>query len=295
MDEDESKAAPQHGCFGRMTRENKLALVVGFGLILIVGILISDHLSAASRQEAAQLGVVDPLAANTTQAAARLVEYQPSQQPSETRMRSNTQQADSADLHIVDQSRNVGGDDSPRTDVGGHAIDLSDPESNASARNTAVEPARPQTETQLEIISLDDLSEATPPTGITFHDVRDREALSTICSSFYGTASLVNALADFNAIADPNLVQAGTRLKLPATLKGVTRRTPGEHRPSHTARQKQSELRTYTIKRGDTLSELAQKLLGSASRWSDLQKANPREIPDPDRLIEGITIRIPAD
>ena len=26
-----------------MTRENKLALVVGFGLILLVGILISDH------------------------------------------------------------------------------------------------------------------------------------------------------------------------------------------------------------------------------------------------------------
>ena len=38
-----------------MTRENKLALVVGFGLILFVGILISDHFSAANRQEAANL------------------------------------------------------------------------------------------------------------------------------------------------------------------------------------------------------------------------------------------------
>ena len=29
-----------------MTRENKLALIIGFGLLLFVGILVSDHLSA---------------------------------------------------------------------------------------------------------------------------------------------------------------------------------------------------------------------------------------------------------
>ena len=46
-----------------MTRENKLALVVGFGLILFVGILISDHFSTVRRQQAAHLrrDVVDPL------------------------------------------------------------------------------------------------------------------------------------------------------------------------------------------------------------------------------------------
>src|SRR5688572_14246714 len=38
-----------------MTRENKLALIIGFGLVLVVGILVSDHLSAASRQETADL------------------------------------------------------------------------------------------------------------------------------------------------------------------------------------------------------------------------------------------------
>ena len=38
-----------------MTRENKVALVVGFGLILLVGILISDHLSDARTQEPANL------------------------------------------------------------------------------------------------------------------------------------------------------------------------------------------------------------------------------------------------
>src|SRR5262245_9490560 len=48
-----------------MTRENKLALVVGFGLILFVGILISDHFSTVRSQRAANLArhdeAIDPL------------------------------------------------------------------------------------------------------------------------------------------------------------------------------------------------------------------------------------------
>ena len=35
-----------------MTREHKLALVVGFGLVLFVGILIADHLAAGRRVNA---------------------------------------------------------------------------------------------------------------------------------------------------------------------------------------------------------------------------------------------------
>ncbi|MHC4446974.1 MAG: hypothetical protein ACYSXF_04105, partial [Planctomycetota bacterium] len=46
-----------------MTRENKLALVVGFALILVVGILISDHFSTARAQAFADLQAADdPLA-----------------------------------------------------------------------------------------------------------------------------------------------------------------------------------------------------------------------------------------
>ncbi len=45
-----------------MTRENKLALLVGFVVILVVGILLSDHFSIARHQKAANLlAVNDPL------------------------------------------------------------------------------------------------------------------------------------------------------------------------------------------------------------------------------------------
>ncbi len=41
-----------------MTRENKVALVVGFALVLFVGILVSDHLSRAQTQRSADLAPV---------------------------------------------------------------------------------------------------------------------------------------------------------------------------------------------------------------------------------------------
>ena len=45
-----------------MSRENKLALIIGFGLVLFIGVLISDHLSEANRQVTADLAMaIDPL------------------------------------------------------------------------------------------------------------------------------------------------------------------------------------------------------------------------------------------
>ena len=40
-----------------MTREHKLALIVGFSLVLIVGVLISDHFSPARRQDVSADGM----------------------------------------------------------------------------------------------------------------------------------------------------------------------------------------------------------------------------------------------
>ena len=49
----------QAGTLRIMTREHKLALVVGFGLILIVGILISDHFSTTARLATADLSTTN--------------------------------------------------------------------------------------------------------------------------------------------------------------------------------------------------------------------------------------------
>jgi hypothetical protein len=48
----------------------------------------------------------------------------------------------------------------------------------------------------------------------------------------------------------------------------------------------------YTVQRGDTLGTIAQKFLGSSSRWREIWAENP-SIRDPNKIIVGQIIKIP--
>ena len=43
-----------------MTRENKFALVIGFAMLLVVGILMSDHLAEVARGTPGSIVIDDP-------------------------------------------------------------------------------------------------------------------------------------------------------------------------------------------------------------------------------------------
>jgi len=49
----------------------------------------------------------------------------------------------------------------------------------------------------------------------------------------------------------------------------------------------------YTVKKGDTLWSLAKRFLGDGKQWQKIAAANPGL--NPQRLLPGITIRIPTD
>ena len=49
----------------------------------------------------------------------------------------------------------------------------------------------------------------------------------------------------------------------------------------------------YTIQPGDTLSKIASRYLGDASKYPMIVEANPDTIPDPDRINAGATIKLP--
>jgi nucleoid-associated protein YgaU len=53
--------------------------------------------------------------------------------------------------------------------------------------------------------------------------------------------------------------------------------------------------RTYTVVAGDTLSHIAQRFYGKASRWPAIFDANRDKLSDPDRIFPGQVLRIPAD
>ncbi|MBX3466092.1 MAG: LysM peptidoglycan-binding domain-containing protein [Planctomycetes bacterium] len=53
------------------------------------------------------------------------------------------------------------------------------------------------------------------------------------------------------------------------------------------------ELR-YTVKSGQTLSDVAQELLGDRGRWKELYEANKDKLPSPDHVRAGLTLIFPT-
>ena len=54
------------------------------------------------------------------------------------------------------------------------------------------------------------------------------------------------------------------------------------------------DVRSYTVKAGQTLSDAAQELLGNRARWREVYEANRDKIPDPDNVRAGLTLIFPT-
>jgi nucleoid-associated protein YgaU len=52
--------------------------------------------------------------------------------------------------------------------------------------------------------------------------------------------------------------------------------------------------RTYTVVAGDTLSKIAKRELGDATKWKQIYEANKDTIKNPDLIYPGQTFKIPG-
>ena len=53
------------------------------------------------------------------------------------------------------------------------------------------------------------------------------------------------------------------------------------------------QARTYLVRRGDVLSNIARELYGSAALWPRILDANRDQLPRPEALHEGMVLKIP--
>jgi len=257
-----------------MTRENKLALVVGFGLILFVGILISDHFAPSHSRLNPDLG--DPSLAARGQKQRGLTELNP-RPPVAANQSTLGGQRSSASLG--------GGDAPPEAPItpesefgpGVRALGGSAPGSPEDARSLIGGPTAP------------------PLTGpATVEDrvyvVRDGDTLYGIAKRELGNGSLWTKLRDLNGLRQGQPLRVGARLKLPsgsAAIERVALNDRGEPRDSEVAG------REYTVRAGDTLSLIAERLLGKRSRWQELHELNKPRIKDPNHLAPGTRLMLP--
>lgn len=252
-----------------MTREHKLSLVLGFGLLLFVGILLSDHFSAAQRREHADL------AANS-----------PDRAPSRALTEPITIQPLPAAQRVA------------LSGVGQYASD--------GAQSDG---------TQMQVVG--GAGPATPgPVAVPaeLYTIKAGESLYKICQSKYGDGSLWKSLAEFNSnvIPNPTKLRAGVTIRLPSesVLRGEVPQAPqvqqvqfdvpgmsagdgattGMVQPTEPAAP---TTRDYTVQKGDTLSTIASKKLGSKSKWKQIADANRDRLNDPHNLVPGTVIRLP--
>lgn len=143
--------------------------------------------------------------------------------------------------------------------------------------------------------------------------VKPGDTLSRIAAKHYGSRSrrFVDAIVDANrsVISNPDVVRAGVELMLP-NLQGRTassRQAPGHQQVDDnrnvsvaspgrsTTPNEQRPTRWYQIKKNDRYVSIARSQLGDASRWRELFELNRDKFPDPQRIREGVRIRLPVD
>jgi len=86
--------------------------------------------------------------------------------------------------------------------------------------------------------------------------------------------------------ADFSNVSAGSSSTAPRADVPVT---PSTAAPNVADREK-----TYTVVAGDTLSKIAKREYGDASKWHAIYEANKDTIKNPDLIYPGQTFKIPA-
>jgi nucleoid-associated protein YgaU len=75
----------------------------------------------------------------------------------------------------------------------------------------------------------------------------------------------------------------------PTETERVIEQRRGERGGSDTA------AKTYTVKSGDTLSDIARSEMGDANRWHELYEANKDAVgDDPDMIHPGLQLKIPS-
>lgn len=290
-----------------MTREHKLALIVGFALVLAVAVLISDHFSGASRANGGTIIAETPIRAGSGldrgQVGGREVAFD---LPAARLIESTPTPDAPADAPINQLADNSGGGTSVLEHLANSVRtaldDLSNGHTPPSAIQTEVlEMGKPlgggEQPANSPVSDID-------PRDLKRHNVQDKETLWSIAAKYYGDGKLYKELAAFNKgrVGDGGTVHPGVTLLIPtksALLGGPANPSATPGTPSVTPKtepaKKPAGTREYTVKSGDTLGDIAKKELGSAKRWREIVDLNKDVISDPDNVAAGTKIKLPRN
>ncbi|RMH28162.1 MAG: LysM peptidoglycan-binding domain-containing protein [Planctomycetota bacterium] len=290
-----------------VTRESKLALVIGITLVLLVGVLISDHLSGAT---GAQFDAPAQPVAAAKQPLAPLADDFASLQPRPAPMTTEPvassvwasedaiANAPITDDRPVEISQGSGilenafdrlrGMDMPELRIeipeGFERVDDRARTVPPGSRSTG-QPLKPVPDEGSRVPSFPPAAEPMP--SYRTHTVVAGDSLYALARTYLGDGNRWTELQKLNA----DVLGGGETLKVGMVLK-IDRRTTAEPAPRTRPRSSSDKpLREYVVLKGDNLGTIAQKLLGSSKRMREIVELNG--LKDPDDIRVGQSLKIP--
>lgn len=128
-----------------------------------------------------------------------------------------------------------------------------------------------------------------PVLGARQYTVKKGDTLGEIASRELGSAARWTEIQQLNGNLDPAKLRAGMTLNLPAGSRPVA--SSGGSRKDQ-PKGKVNGGKSYIVKNGDSLSRIAARELGSATRWTEIRDLNPGI--NPERLKVGDSLTLPA-
>jgi nucleoid-associated protein YgaU len=139
------------------------------------------------------------------------------------------------------------------------------------------------------------------------HTVVPGDTLSRIAAAYYDSrsATVINAIFEANrsVLSNRDVLRVGIELILPpvngfdfrlaqesAQIAQSESPVRGRQVDEHTT---QASFRWYQIKKGDSYISIAREQLGDGSRWQEIHELNRDKFPDPQRIREGVRIKLP--
>lgn len=140
------------------------------------------------------------------------------------------------------------------------------------------------------------------------YTIQPGDSLYKIAASRYGRGSsaVVNAIFEANrsVLSSPDMLRVGAVLTLPV-IDGVGSPVGGRGVSGHSATVSAGgaaadgptgsrTFRWYQIRKHDRYIGIAREQLGDASRWREIAELNKDKFPDPQRIREGVRIKLPV-
>lgn len=309
-----------------MTREHKLALIVGFSLVLVLGVLLSDHLSA--RKISPAVATAPAGAATDFGASGSLVKTLPESVPVQRPSATQNQ------LAMSNGSNAIPGPTARPLDMPG---DVRSPGAGQVQPLSAVH-ADPIASEQPATAGSGGLPVSRDP--LKRFEVKEGDSIYRIAASMYGDGNLWTKIREYSGnkgkIGEGGEMRLGVTLLLPPkdvllgnavlaeervgntprstdqsgtrgnefTMSGRDARAGNNNARTDSTQDQKADARTenkadvktatYTVKDGDTLASIARRKLGSAGRVQDIVSINKGTLDDPNSLKVGMVIKLPS-